>query len=465
MKVCILGLARSGYAAAILALKLGYSVSVTDSATSQKLRPKSWAEIQSKAQALRALGALVELENHTQAFMADADLMITSPGVPAGALPLVWARERAIEVISELEFAVQNIKAKIIGVTGTNGKTTTTTLIGHVLESLGQKVVVAGNIGVPLSEYVSVITPAHIVVLEISSFQLEAVKDFKADIAIWLNFTPDHLDRHKSMQNYFEAKTRIFNNLNENDWAIIWYQNRELLADLIEKSPAKVFWIDETGQALAREDNLNCAQSIAGKLECWRGSLKTVNAFGRVDQLALSGQHNVINVLACCAVASILGLDQNKVAASLAQFKALEHRIEIVAKADGIKYVNDSKATNVDAMIEGLKSFDEPIALIAGGYDKGVDFSAVKPLIYKKVAIVVLIGAMQAKLAGEFEGLSQIIKADSMKDAVVLARQGLDQVGVVLLSPGCASYGQYKNFEERGADFKSCALEIVNNDN
>jgi len=454
MNVTIIGLARSGYAAAQLAQRLGYHVRVSDGCTGAHVTAATRRTLEEHAQALRARGIWVELGAHTPACLDGATLVVTSPGVPDSAPPLQWARQRSLPIISEIEFAVRHTNARIVAITGTNGKTTTTTLIGHILTTAGMPCVVAGNIGQALSGVVEQATAQHTVVLEISSFQLEAVQTFKPHIAVWLNLTPDHLDRYKTMQAYGAAKSRIFHQMTHDDWAVLWLHDRELVLPYLNGNDVRRVWLDECGQwRPSRADS--CGATLA------HGTLTThvngiTQAHGRMDALHLHGAHNAVNVLAACAVARILRVPAHALDEALRSFRGLPHRLEHVAARNGITFVNDSKATNVDAMIKALEAMPAPITLLAGGYDKDSDFTPVLPLVRAKVPRVVLFGAAREKLAQVFAGVTTLLNADTMQDAVTKAVQGTPGGTTVLLAPGCASYDWYNDFEERGADFRRC---------
>jgi len=459
MVVSIIGLARSGYSAARLALRLGYSVKVTDACAGSHMSDTLRDKLEQNADELRNAGAWVELGSHTRKSIEGSDLVITSPGVPDSAGPLVWAREEGIKIISEIEFAVRHTNGKIIGVTGTNGKTTTTSLIGHILKHAGIPTVLAGNIGQPLSGVVETTSSRHVVVLEMSSFQLETVESFHPAVAVWLNLTPDHLDRYQSMDDYFDAKARIFMNMTKEDWAVVWHGDQELTADIMHACPARKVWIDELGEwepTAGKSYGAWCRDDI---LHTTLNGVHYVH--GNRNDLPLTGDHNVVNMLAACVVARILQVPEHVIDEALLSFQGLPHRIEFVVKKHGITFLNDSKATNVDAVIEALKTVQGPIALIAGGYDKGGDFSGLHPLIKEKVSRLVLLGAAAEKLQSEFNGLTTIVRAGTMAEAVAVAACDMPSGSTVLLSPGCASFDMYDDFEQRGNDFKSCARRLT----
>ncbi len=458
MKIAVIGLARSGFAAAQLAAQLGYHVKVSDGGNAHH-NAGAAERLQRYAQQLRARNVWVELGGHTTACVDGVDLVVTSPGVPDHALPLQWARTLGIPVISEVEFAVRHTTARIVAITGTNGKTTTTALIGHVLATAGMPVVVAGNIGQALSGVVEQATSQHTLVLEMSSFQLETVAAFKPHVAVWLNLTPDHLDRYGTLEAYAAAKGRMFMNMTREDWAVIWQHDRAVTAPFLNGRDVQRVWLDETGAWRASRGEA-CGAVLQGT------ELATVfngvrQSHGALAGTHLRGAHNAINMLAACAVARILHIPNHLVCEALRSFNGLPHRLERVAEGHGLVFVNDSKATNIDAMLKALEATPAPIALLAGGYDKGGDFRAAAPLVKEKVARLVAFGNAREIVAGALRDAAPLVYADAMADAVAKAAEGAAPGTTVLLSPGCASYDMYNDFEERGADFGRCAREYL----
>ena len=458
MKITVIGLARSGYAAAKLSLALGYSVRISDACNGAHVTAESKKALQEKANELRTLGAQVELGKHSDEFIKGADLIVVSPGVPETAPPIRLAKEENIPVVSEVEFAVRHTNAKIIAITGTNGKTTTTSLIGHILNYAKIPAVVAGNIGQALSGVVQNINSDKFLVVELSSFQLETMESFQPHIAVWLNLTPDHLDRHGTIENYAAAKGRIFANMTSDDWAIIWNHDRELTKQFIQNKGIKTVWLDEKADWKQTPEEPYGAVCDAGEL------ISTFNgnkiSHGLFDDLKLKGAHNVINTLAAISVARILHIPNHILIGALAEFHGLPHRLEFIREINGIKFINDSKATNVDAMIKGIEAVPAPIALIAGGYDKGGDFSEVVDVVNKKVKKLILIGDAAEKLNNVFNNFKNKILVGSMKEAVEKAAENMPAGSAVLLSPGCASFDMYDDFEKRGEDFSKCVCNL-----
>lgn len=459
MRVAVIGLARSGYAAAQLAARLGYQVKVSDDGSGAKAHPGQGERQARMAEQLRAQGIWVELGGHTTACIEGVDLVVTSPGVPEHALPLQWARSLGIPVISEIEFAVRHTNARIVAITGTNGKTTTTALVGHLLKAAGVPVVVAGNIGQALSGVVEEASAQHTLVLEISSFQLETVETFRPHIAVWLNLTPDHLDRYGTMEAYAAAKGRIFMNLGREDWAVIWEHDRAITAPFLAGREATRVWVDESGRWRATREEPCGAQVQQGELVTILHGIR--QSHGRVEEMPLVGAHNVVNMLAACAVARILHVPAHVVREGLRTFGGLPHRLERVAEGHGLVFINDSKATNIDAMLKGLAATPRPLVLLAGGYDKGADFREAIPLVREKALRVVAFGSAREKVAAALRDAAPVVYADGMADAVAKAAENVPAGTHILLSPGCASYDMYNDFEERGNDFRRCAQEYL----
>lgn len=459
MRIAVIGLARSGFAAAQLAVQLGYQVKVSDNGANAHAHPGAEERTRRLAEHLRARGVWVELGGHTTACIEGVDLVVTSPGVPDHAPPLQWARTIGIPVISEIEFAVRHTTARIVAITGTNGKTTTTSLIGHLLATASMPVVVAGNIGQALSGVVQQATSQHTLVLEISSFQLETVSTFKPHVAVWLNLTPDHLDRYGTMEAYAAAKGRIFMNLAHEDWAVIWQHDRAITTPFLNGRDVQRVWLDETGAWRASRSEPCGALLIGDELVTIFNGVR--QSHGTLAQTRLRGAHNTVNMLAACAVARILHIPNHLVCEGLRTFAGLPHRLERVAEGHGLVFINDSKATNIDAMLKGLEATSAPLVLLAGGYDKGGDFTAAIPLVKAKAVRIVAFGAARDKVATALREAAPLVYADSMADAVAKAADGVPPGTNILLSPGCASYDMYNDFEERGNDFRRCAQEYL----
>ncbi|MDD5130098.1 MAG: UDP-N-acetylmuramoyl-L-alanine--D-glutamate ligase [Candidatus Omnitrophica bacterium] len=409
-KVTIVGLARSGAACANLLHKLGAMVSVTD--------------IKDDAQSRQACAKLcsgqikVELGRHTQGLIKQADLVVLSPGVPLDSLCANWAREFNKLLISEIEVASILCPADIIAVTGSNGKTTVTTLIGKVLAAAGKKVFVCGNIGNPFCGEVEKMQEGDFVVLEVSSFQLETIKDFKPKLAVILNLTPNHLDRYNNIQEYLDAKKRIFINQDSNDFLVLNADDPVLTAAAVEAKSKVNFFDKKIGS--------NPNQSA-------------VIAVGRIFGVALETMQNVFR-----------------------EFKGIQHRMEEVAELSGVKFINDSKATTADSAIWAITNIASPVILIAGGRHKGIDYRVILEAAKNKIKQAFLIGEAKDIIAADLkEGGFPINKADSLKEAVIKAYQQAGSGDVVLLSPMCSSYDMFTDYEERGRVFKKIVLDLV----
>jgi len=407
--ILVVGLGRSGYAVSCLLLELKAKVAVTEKQINDKLKET--------ASLLERKGAKVELGGHTQDFLKNKDLIIVSPGVDKNNPVMLWAKERNIPVISEIELAYRLCPAKIIAISGTNGKTTVTTLIAKVLEEIGEKVYLCGNIGIPFSSQVLEMKENDFVSLEVSSFQLETIVDFRPFISVMLNFSPDHLDRYQNIDEYLWAKKRLFMNQDKEDFAVLNYDDpyvREMAKDI----KAKIVFF-------RKEDKINQNFSAVKK------------------------------------VGEILGIDKRKIENVFSNFKGIEHRLEYVAEFKGIEFINDSKATNVESTLWALSNIDKPIILIAGGRNKGLSFEKIKEKIRKKVKLMVLLGEAKEVLKKEFCDLVKIEEAYSMEEAVKKAFIFAKKEDVILLSPMCASFDMFKNYEERGNVFKDAVRKII----
>lgn len=415
-KVSIVGLGRSGLACANLLHDLGAQVSVTDNNDNELTR--------SNVIKLKSKNIRFELGKHSREFIRDKDFVVVSPGIPDTALPIIWGKEFNIPIISEIEVAGILCPATVIAVTGTNGKTTVTTLIGKILEAKQEKIFVCGNIGNPFSGEVTKIGSEDFVSLEVSSFQLEKIKTFKPKISVILNFSSNHLDRYKDMQEYLIAKKRIFMNQDESDYLVLNYDD-PILKNLDKESKAKVVFFHSTFTV--------CHSPII-----------------------LNPNHSAV-----LAVASILGIDKELVDAVFREFKGIEHRLEYVTEINKIKFINDSKSTTVDSTIWALNNIDSSVILIAGGRDKGGEFSAILQLLQKKVKELILIGEAKKKLKKTFKGFLSIAEAASLEEAVGFAFYKAKPGDCILLSPMCASFDMFANYEERGKVFKKAVYRLI----
>jgi UDP-N-acetylmuramoylalanine--D-glutamate ligase len=457
-KVLVVGVARSGVAAARLLARHGAMVIAND------IKPES--ELARESRELRALGVLLSLGAHPESLFENADLVVLSPGVPADLAQIEIARSRGVEIISEPELAGRFLRGRMIGVTGSNGKTTTTTLVGELMRAAGAEVIVGGNIGTPLTSLVEKSSEEAWTVAELSSFQLEMIDSLRVHVAAVTNITPDHLDRHGSLENYVRAKHRIFLNQTGEDWAVLNGDDREI-ADMVARLglPSKRVYFCARGR--------KCVNGAAADIFVEGGSVwttmvtddrKAIEAIP-VAEIPLRGMHNVENVMT--ALASVFCAretradDMEALREAIRRFKGVEHRIEFVAEVNGVKFYNDSKATNVDSTAKALEAFDRGVILILGGKDKGSDYTSLAPLIGERVKQIVLIGAASDKIAGQLEGVGPMERATSMADAVSKSMEAAAAGDTVLLAPACASFDMFDNYEHRGRAFKEEVYKLA----
>jgi len=433
-RVVVVGAARSGIAAAELLARRGAAVTLTD------LRGDVDA-----APALRAAGVALELGGHIPATFAAADLVVVSPGVPLEQPVLEAARARGAEVIGELELAWRWLAGAVVAITGTKGKSTTTTIVGRMLEAAGRRALVGGNIGVPLSAQVDASTPETIHVVEASSFQLETTATFRPWIALWLNFADDHLDRHPSVEAYASAKARIFANQTADDWAVVNADDPVVMARSagigarrIEFSPsgriAHGFVAD--GDWIVRRTSTGVERLVP------------------TSAVELTGRHMLHNVIAAAAVAAVAGVAPAAMASALKGFRGLEHVMEPVAEIGAVRFVNDSKATNVEAARRSIESFEGGVVAIIGGKFKGGDLRDLREAVASRGRAVVAIGEAAPLVRAALADVASVVDAGSMQEAVERGYAAATPAGVVLLAPACASFDWFRDYAERGRAFK-----------
>ena len=435
-RVLVVGLARTGVAAALFCAR--HNARVTASET----RPES--ELGDVPAKLREAGIELELGGHTEKTFLVQDLIVPSPGVPADDPFLVTARAKRITVWSEIELAYRFLEGKLIGITGSNGKTTTTTLIHHIVKAASMETLLAGNVGTPLISLVEQTRAGTVAVVELSSFQLELIERFRPDIGVLLNLTPDHLDRHKTLDAYVAAKARMFENQTELDAAVL-NADDPLSGRLVTKKP-QVFWF-------SRKERVNEGAFLQdeGIFVAHKGKQEFVMKRG---DISLPGAHNVENVLAAVTAARLAGVDAATIAGAVKSFAGVEHRLEFVAEVRGVRYYNDSKATNVDATLKALDSFPGRILIILGGKDKGSDYRVLQQPLREKAILALLIGSAAEKIESQIHGSVAMERAGTLDRAVELAAQAARPGDVVLLAPACASFDQFENYEQRGRMFK-----------
>ncbi|MBN2564975.1 MAG: UDP-N-acetylmuramoyl-L-alanine--D-glutamate ligase [Candidatus Eisenbacteria bacterium] len=436
-RVLVVGLARSGLAAVDLLLRSGVSVVATD------LRDASELGIDSPG--LRARGVELELGSQRAEVLDGIDLVVLSPGVPLDSAIPSAARLRGTPIIGELELAFRHSRGRWLAVTGTNGKTTTTALLGELAKTTGSRLAVAGNIGLALSGEVESVPEDGLIVAEVSSFQLDTIESFRPHVGVLLNITADHLDRYDSFEAYARSKARVFENQGPGDYAVLNYDD-DRVAALAGMLAATVIPVS------ARREVADGVFLRNGRIVSQVGG--TEREIVQVDRLGLPGPHNLSNALAATAAAAAIGVAAEDAAKVLVSFTPLEHRLEPVAVVDGVRYVNDSKATNVDSVMFALRSFDAPIVLIAGGKDKDSDFRVLRAVVAEHVKRLVLIGEAAEKMERQLAGLVPTDRAASLRDAVLRAQEAASPGDVVLLSPACASFDMFKDFEDRGRKFK-----------
>jgi UDP-N-acetylmuramoylalanine--D-glutamate ligase len=441
-RVLVVGLARTGVATALFCA--GHNAIVTATET------RAESELGDAPAKLRAAGVSLELGGHTDKTFLAQDLIVPSPGVPADDPFLLLARSKGITIWSEIELAYRFLEGKLIGITGSNGKTTTTTLVHHILKTGAKRAYLAGNVGTPLISEVEEMDAGSVAVAELSSFQLELIDKFRPNIGALLNLTPDHLDRHKTMEAYAAAKARIFENQTEMDAAIL-NADDPASAKYAPKKP-QVFWFSRK-KAVAHG-------------ACLRGEEIVVAHDGKEEvvmnagEIPLAGAHNLENVLAAVIIARLAGVDAATIATAVKSFAGVEHRLEFVADVRGVRYYNDSKATNVDATLKALDAFPGRILTILGGKDKGSDYTVLQKPLREKAILALLIGAAADKIEKQIAGSVAIERAGTLERAVEAAALAARSGDVVVLAPACASFDQFENYEQRGRVFKQLVREL-----
>jgi len=435
-RVLVVGLARTGVATALFCAARGAHVTATDA--------RAENEIGNVLAPLRSAGVKLGLGGHRENTFLAQDLIVPSPGVPADAPLLQAARAKGVTIWSEVELADRFLSGRLIGITGSNGKTTTTSLIEHILRNAGLPTVLAGNIGTPLIARVEQTSNDTITVVELSSFQLELIEVFRPNISVFLNLTADHLDRHHTLEAYGRAKARIFENQTESDSAVL---NADDPATT-PLAPAKpqVYWFSRKQRvaqgAFVRENEIFFRHD---------GEEEVVL---NLRDIPLAGAHNVENVLAAVAATRLAGAESAAIARGVRSFAGVEHRLEFVAEIAGVRYYNDSKATNVDATLKALQAFPGRILIVLGGKDKGSDYTLLQKPLREKAILALLIGAAAEKIEKQITGSVAIERAGTIERAVEIASHAARPGDVVLLAPACASFDQFQNFEHRGRVFK-----------
>lgn len=442
-RTVVVGMATTGMAAAEFLAQRGAAVVVSEQ--------KTETELGTAPRRLRTLGVEVEMGGHVTQTFLEGDLIVLSPGVDPAIPPLAAAREQGIPIVSEVELASWFLSPPLIAVTGTNGKSTTTALIGHILTGWGKRVFVGGNIGTPLTDYLLRGEEAHYIVAEISSFQLEAVSSFRPWIALLLNLGEDHLDRHPTLSSYAAIKARIFLNQGPSDWAVVNADDAAVQA-LYPQIRAQILPFSRAGGAKSGvwlEDTDTVVYSKQERKESI--SLKGVQ---------LKGMHNRENIMAAVGSAMVCGVPGGIIQESLESFPGLEHRLELVGAWRGVSVYNDSKATNVASAVTALQSLQGPIILLAGGRDKGGDYTPMRGIIKERVKALILMGEAREKMQAALQDLVPIHLVDGMEEGVHAAWQLARTGDTILLSPACSSFDMFQDYRERGRIFKELVLRL-----
>ena len=442
-RVLVVGMARSGMAAARFLGARGAWVTVSDARGQSQLEPE--------IRTLQALGIGWEVGGHRPETFLKAECIVVSPGVPLEQPVLREAAGRGTEILSEIELASRFLRGRIVGITGSNGKTTTTTLVGEILEAAGFRVQVGGNIGVALTSLVESSASDSINVVELSSFQLEAITSFRAHIGLILNITPDHMDRYPNLAAYASAKLNLLNNQEAADFAVLNRDDR-LLRDLAEPMAAKRFWFSTRIPV----DQGTCLQ---------KGALVFIDPGGReqvvgVEEVRIKGRHNLENVAAAVTVARLLGASVQSIRETVARFRGVSHRLEWVREIRGVDFYNDSKATNPTSAQRAMEAFEQRLVLILGGRDKASDFTVLSPQVSRRVKGLVLLGEASRKIESQLAGTAPVTRAASMEEAVRLAFGQADRGEVVLLAPACSSFDMFRDYEDRGNVFKEAVHRL-----
>ena len=444
-RVLVVGLGKSGMAAALFLKHRGARVTVSDT--------RSAKELAATIPALLEAGIMVESGGHGLLTFRRQDLIVVSPGVPLETPEVAQALALGTPVIGELELASRFLEGRTVAVTGSNGKTTTTTLIGRMLMDGGLKALVGGNIGLPVIELIAESTRETWDVLEVSSFQLETVVEFRPRIALVLNITPDHLDRHKTFERYAAAKANITARQTAEDFLVLNAEDKA--AQMVAaRTRAQIYWFSAARQikqgAFAHGESIFWLAAEGGRAE----------AVLPVSEIPLKGAHNVENVLAAVCAAKLAGVASASIRETVRAFKAVEHRLEWVRTLAGVDYYNDSKATNVDAAMKAVGSFAGGVHVILGGKDKDSDYTQMAGLLRERVKAVYLIGSAAEKIGRELAGVVKMVESGTLQAAVRTASAEAQAGDVVLLAPACSSFDQFENYEQRGRAFREIVLEL-----
>ncbi len=443
MRTLVVGLARSGVAACNVLRDMGVEVKATDAKPASSVGPE--------VAALGDRGVTLELGQNSVEFARGCDLVVVSPGVPMETPLIRWAHESGKTVMGEMELAFCLSDARFAAVTGTNGKSTTVSLLGEIVRGATDKVKVGGNIGYPISALANGLGDDWTMVIEVSSFQLDTSISFRPDVAVLLNISPDHLNRYPSYDAYIESKARLFANQTADDFAIVNYDDPDSMRAL-DGSRARKFFFSIAGEVPE-------GAFVRGEHVVVRAGGKETEVF-LTNDLRIRGPHNLANSLAAALAATVLGIGPEVIRRRVRDFTGLEHRLEHVDVIAGVEFINDSKATNLDAMERALESTGVPPVLIAGGRDKGSDWSGIAGLVGRSVKSILAIGEARDKIRAAFSGVVRVETAESLDEAVRRAFKKASRGEAVLLSPGCASFDMFDDFEHRGREFKRAVREL-----
>lgn len=444
--IVVLGLAKSGSAVSRLLVQMGAKVTLNDQKPEHELKG---------VEELKGLGITVIAGHHPENLIHEGvDLVVKNPGIPYSSAPVQSALALHIPVITEVELAFAWSPAPIVGITGSNGKTTTTTLVGKILEVAKKHPIVAGNIGTVLCEKAESARQDEILVAELSSFQLKGTISFRPRIGCLLNITPAHLDYHGTWEDYIQSKMKLFANMGKEDTAVLNADN-EGCRLVGEQLSCPIAWF-------SRRKEVDNGAFVKDGYVYYKQTQQPPEKIIAVEQIAMPGSHNLENVLAAICICKSLGVENQAICHVLTQFQGVEHRLEFVSIFNGVKYYNNSKATNTEATIKALESFKEPIVLIAGGLDRGIDFMELVPFLKDRVKGLVAYGQTKEKFMniGQLAGLNHLSSVDNVKEAVKTASQMAEPGDIVLLSPACASWDMYSSFEERGSIFKESVHKL-----
>ena len=444
-RVLVVGIGKSGISAAMFLRGLGARVTVSDT--------RSAVALAEQIPALLDVGIMVESGGHGLLTFRRQDLIVISPGVSLDTPEIKQVISYGLPVIGELELASRFLKGGVVAITGSNGKTTTTSLIGKIFADSGLPTQVGGNIGLPVIELIAESSDGSVNVLEVSSFQLETTEQFHPRIAIILNITPDHLDRHGSFEKYVDAKEKIFANQTSAD-ALVLNADDVTTQMCASRAKSNVYWF--SGTKIVRQGAF-----VRDGVVCWiekeGGKSEPILP---ISEIGLKGAHNVENVLAAVCAARLSGIEAEKIREAVASFKAVEHRLEYVCTANGVEYFNDSKATNVDAAIKAVASFKGCVHLILGGKDKDSDYTQMNEILTDRVKSVYTIGSAAEKIERQLAGVVKIVTAGTLASAVAKAAQAAVAGDVVLLAPACSSFDQFENYEHRGRVFRQLVMDL-----